>query len=305
MIANFFNKSTPLTTFVVFIIISLVVLVSIFTTPTADFSLNFFLKKIGILFFLIITLFLVQFITKKNGLIKDNSYDLLLMVLFVTMFPRVIDDIRILMAHFILLFAFRRIYSLRTIKNTKEKLFDSSFYIGIASLIYPLSALYIVLPYAAVINFNKRTIRNVIIPLVGFITPLIIYLSYVLLFSNFDALNFDLTLSFLYTNYNTLNLLIPITLLLGFMIWVIFPTTIKIVTSNSDLKNLWYVLLTHLVISILIIIPAPTKNGSEFVFLFFPAAILFANYLQMVKEKWFKDVFLYLLAAAAIVSSFL
>ncbi|QCX36969.1 hypothetical protein FF125_00420 [Aureibaculum algae] len=305
MIANFFNKSTPVTTFTIFILITLVILVSIFSTPAIDFSFTFFLKKLAVLSFLMLTLLLVQFITKKNGLIKDNAFDLLLIVLFIAMFPKVISEFKLLGAHFVLLLAFRRIYSLRTIKNPKEKLFDSSFYIGVATIIYPWCILYMVLPYAAIINFNKRTIRNVLLPLVGLITSFIIYASYLMLIDKFDTYEMDFTTNFVFTNYNSLNLLIPLTLLLGFIIWVIFPTTLKIISINSDLKNAWFVLTVHLIVSILIIIPAPVKNGSEFLFLFFPTAVLFTNYLQMVKEKWFKDVFLYLFVAAAIVSIFL
>jgi len=305
MIANFFNKSTPITTFTIFILLTLVIGISIFALPTVDFTIVFFLNRLGILILLLITLFLVQFITKKNGLIKDNAYDLFLIVIFIAMFPKVITNSTVIISHFILLLAFRRIYSLRTIKNSKEKLFDSSFYIGIATLIYPLCIFYIVLPYVAIVNFNKRTIRNVIIPLIGFITPFVIYISYLILIDKFDLINLDFIPSFLYTDYNSIQLLIPLTLLLGFLIWVLIPTTIKIVTFNSDLKNSWYVLLAHLIISVFVIIPAPIKDGSEFLFLFFPSAVIFTNYLQIAKEKWFKEVFLYLFSILAILGYFL
>ncbi|MDY7396524.1 DUF6427 family protein [Aureibaculum sp. 2210JD6-5] len=305
MIANFFNKSTPITTFTIFILLTLVIVAAIFSLPEVDFTLIFFLNRLSILILLLLTLFLVQFITKKNGLIKDNAYDLFLTVIFIAMFPKVTANFTVIISHFILLLAFRRIYSLRTIKNPKEKLFDSSFYIGIAALIYPWCILYILLPYTAITNFNKRTIRNVIIPLVGLITPFIIYISYLILIDEFETFDIALNSNFLFTNYNNLNLLIPVALLFGFVIWVIIPTTLKIITFNSELKNSWYVLITHLILSILIIIPAPIKDGSEFLFLFFPTAVLFTNYLQMVKEKWFKDVFLYLFAVGAIVSFFL
>ncbi len=305
MIANFFNKSTPVTTFAIFILMSFVILVSIFTSAAVEFSLIFVLKKLAILFFLMITFFLVQFITKKNGLIKDNAYDLLLMVIFIAMFPKITENSELLLAHFILLLSFRRVYSLRTIKNPKEKLFDSSFYIGIATLIYPWCILYIILPYVAIINFNKRTIRNVIIPLVGFITPFIIYGSYLLLIDKLETFKVDFTSNLVFTNYNSLNLLIPITLMLAFIIWVIVPTTIKLVKYNSDLKNSWYVLLAHLIVSILVVILSPYKDGSEYIFIFFPAAIIFTNYLQIVKEKWFKEVFLYLFSIIAMLGYFL
>ena len=305
MIANFFNKSTPITTFSIFILLLLVILVATFSLPTVDFTLLFFFERLGVLILLLLTLFLVQFITKKNGLIKDNAFDLFLMVVLIAMFPKVTTDYTLIVSHFILLLAFRRIYSLRTIKNPKEKLFDSSFYIGIATLIYPWCIFYIILPYIAIVNFNKRTIRNVIIPLVGLITPFIIYGTYLILIDGFENFNLDFTYSFLYTNYNSPQLLIPLALLLGFLIWVLIPTTIKIITFKSELKNSWYVILAHLILSILIVVLSPIKDGSEFLYLFFPLAIIFTNYLQIIKEKWFKEVFLYLFSIIAIIGYFL
>jgi len=305
MIANFFNKSTPFGKLSIVILLSLVVITNVFSTETMNFSLIFFLEKIAILFFLLINLYLIHFITKKNKLIKDNIYDLLLIVIFIAMFPDTTNFSPILISHFILLLAFRRIYSLRTLKNPKEKLFDSSMYIGIATIIYPWSILYLLMPYAAVISFNKRTIRNVIIPIIGFICPIFIYGTYLFLTDSFKGLNTPFTFNFSFLNYNSLQLLIPLALILGFLIWTIFSTTIKIITVNNELKNSWYLILTHLVLSILILIPSPIKNGAEFLFLFLPLAIIFTNFLQLVNEKWFKDVFLYLFLGVAILRYFL
>jgi len=305
MIATFFNKSTPLEKLSVIILLSLVVIVDIFSTNATQFNFIFLVKKIAVFIFLLINLFLVQFISKKNGLRKDNAYDILLVVIFIAMFPLTIVNNTILVSHFILLLAFRRTYSLRTIKNTKEKLFDSSFYIGLAAIIYPWSIFYLFLPYSAIIAFNKRTVRNVIIPLVGVITPIIIYGTYLFLTDNFEKAYVQLDTSLSFGTYNSLLLLLPITLILGFLIWTIFPTTIKIITVNNELKNSWYLILSHLVISIFIMIPSPVKNGAEFIFLFFPLAIIFTNYLQLVNEKWFKDVFLYIFLAVAVLGYFL
>ena len=177
MIANFFKKSTPLAKLSILILLTLVVIINIF--PLENFSLSFFLEKLAILFFLLINLYLIHFITKRNKLIKENIYDIVLIIIFISMFPQTTFYSPILISHFILLLAFRRIYSLRTLKITKEKLFDSSLYIGIASIIYPWSIFYLILPYTAIVTFNKRTIRNVIIPIIGFTCPIFIYGTYI------------------------------------------------------------------------------------------------------------------------------
>ena len=48
-------------------------------------------------------------------------------------------------------------------------------------------------------------------------------------------------------------------------------------------------------ISTLIIVVSPQKNGSEFIFLFAPLAIIITNYIEMVTERWFKEALLLIL----------
>ena len=48
-------------------------------------------------------------------------------------------------------------------------------------------------------------------------------------------------------------------------------------------------------IGFLIMVPAYEKNGSEFLFLFAPLSIIIANYIEVIQDKWFKEVFLSIL----------
>ena len=50
-----------------------------------------------------------------------------------------------------------------------------------------------------------------------------------------------------------------------------------------------------LIIAMILVISAPQKNGSEFLFLFAPLSIVITNYIESIKERWFKELFLYLL----------
>jgi putative effector of murein hydrolase LrgA (UPF0299 family) len=46
------------------------------------------------------------------------------------------------------------------------------------------------------------------------------------------------------------------------------------------------------IISFFVIVLAPQKDGSEFLFLFAPVAIILTNYIETIQEKWFKELFL-------------
>ena len=246
---------------------------------------------------LLVVLFMVNFIIRKNNLTKDNSYTLLIYVILIGMFPFTVLNFTLVGINFLLLLSYRRIYSLRTQKDVKEKLFDSSFWIGIAAILYPWCSILLLLVFFAAYVFGKWTWRNALIPIIGFVTPLVIYLAYLIFtdvpFLMATVLDFELHLNF--ARYNVFKLLIPLAIIISLLLWSIIPTTFKIIAVNNEFRSSWQLLIIHFFLLLFVIVPWPEKNGSELLFLFFPMAIIFTNYLQLVEERWFKEVFLFCL----------
>jgi len=299
MIANFFNKTKPINFLVLSILVFIIFSIALGTNFSGDLNLLFFVKKGFLLFLAILIIFILNFIIRKNTLSDDNSYAIFFYILFFGFFPFSFSNGKIFIANFILLFAFRRIYSLRSNIKTKEKIFDSVFWIGIASLFYIWNLIYLLLLYSAIWIFRKDDWRNVFIPLIGFITPVIILYTYLLLINDVGMLNeilkFDYSLDF--QNYITINVLLPLSLLFVMVAISILPTTKKSLLAKIDFKSTWIVLIIHIILSLLIVLIAPNKNGSEFIFLFFPLSVLFANFLQNMNKYWYKEVVLYLFIA--------
>ncbi len=297
MIANFFSKTKPVNTLAIVTLLLGIYLLSSIINFDGDFGLAFFLKRSSFFLLLLVVLFMVNFIIRKNNLTKDNSYTLLIYVILIGMFPFTVLNFTLVGINFLLLLSYRRIYSLRTQKDVKEKLFDSSLWIGIASVLYPWCAILLILVFFAAYVFGKWTWRNALIPLIGFVTPLVIYLAYLIFtdvpFLMATVLNFEMHLDF--TSYNVFKLLIPLAIIIALLLWAIIPTSFKIIAVNNEFRSSWQLLVFHFFLLVLIIIPWPEKNGSELLFLFFPMAIIFTNYLQLVEERWFKEVFLFCL----------
>jgi len=302
MIANFFNKTKPINTLFIIGLLFFIYIFSIGRHLEEEITLNFILKRILNFLLLLVTLFTVNFIIRKNNLTKDNSYTILLFVIFMGMFPFAVLEFKLLIVNLILLFAYRRIYSLRTSKETYKKIFDSAFWIGVATILAPWSSLAILLIYVAIYLFDKVTWRNIIVPLVGFCTPIIIYVTYLYAINDINEFkeNLEYLYSFSFRIFNSATLLIPLALVTSLLIWSIFPTTFKITTVNNEFKNSWYLLVFHFVILLFVVLPWPVKNGGELLLLFFPIAVIFTNYLQIIEEKWFKEVFLYTLLAVVL-----
>ncbi|MCK5638467.1 MAG: hypothetical protein KAH67_07125 [Flavobacteriaceae bacterium] len=295
MIANFFNKTRPINFLLLSILMLIVFVINTWSVQSNEFTFGLFFKKSIFLTLSILSIFVISFILRKNLLTENNSYALLFFILFFGLFQYSFHNEKILLSNFVLLFAFRRIYSLRTSLKPKEKIFDSALWVGVASLFYIWSSLYLILVYFAIFIFNKRNWRNIFIPIIGFITPVFLFYIYLLVIDNVSGFNevLDLNFSLDLQNYSLYPIVISISTLIIFTSVSIFPTTKKFLLAKIDQKSTWFVLLFHILISLIIVMLAPEKNGSEFVFLFFPLSILFADYIQILKKYWIKEAIIY------------
>ncbi|WKK66090.1 DUF6427 family protein [Lutimonas zeaxanthinifaciens] len=300
MIANFFSKTKPINFLLLSILVVIIFIVAVINVNSEPLSLYLFAKNGLFLFFSILTLFILNFIIRKNGLTEDNSLAILFYILMISYFPNIFAHDGLFLSNFILLFAFRRIYSLRSSIETKEKIFDSSFWIGIASLFYIWSILFILIVYAGIVIFRKTDWRNFIIPLIGFITP--VFLSYTYLLAFDDLIRFyelwDFELNMDISTYVTQKMMVPLVLIGVFAIAAIYPTTKRSLLAKIDFKSTWSLLLTHILVSLLVVLISPVKDGSEFLFLFFPLSILFANYLQVIERYWIRESIIYIFIIA-------
>ncbi len=302
MIANFFSKTKPINFVVLSIVMLIMFIIGMINNLSENISFIFLLKKSVYLLIAILTIFILNFIIRKNTLTDDNTYAILFFILMFGFFSNTFFDKNIFGANFILLFAFRRIYSLRSSIEPKEKIFDSAFWIGVASLFYVWSIVYLLLLFAAIWVFKKRDWKNVFIPIIGFITPIFLVFTYLLMVNRADEFHefWNVNYSFDLYKYVSIKYLIPILFLVALALISLFPTIRKSLLSKIDFKSTWTILIFHVLLSIVIVAIAPIKNGSEFLFLFFPLAILFANYLQIIKKYWIKEAILYLFLAVLI-----
>lgn len=295
MIANFFNKTKPINFIFLSVLMTIVYIIGNQAIVINDITFNYILKKIFFLFLLILSIFIINFIIRKNILTDDNSFAILFYILLFGIFPFSFSDGNVLASNLILLFAYRRIYSLRSVLKPKEKIFDSAFWIGLASLFYVWSFLYLFLLFFAIFIFNKLSWKNILIPFIGWITPIFLFYTYQLLIGDLSFFDdyWKLLYNFGYYNYLDYKLLVPISFLVFFGLFAIPPITQKNLLAKIDFKSTWFVLLAHIITSLIIVLISPIKNGSEFSFLFFPLSILYANYLQITEKYWLKELVLF------------
>jgi len=296
MIANFFNKTKPVNFLVIVILLFVYYSISIFSIGDDTYTLIFFTKVLGLFLVLFLFLLLFKFIVEKNKLTRDNSYALLFLVIILGSFYESISNQDLIFSNLFLLLGYRKLYSLKTGLNTKMKLFDASFWIGIAAIFYSWSIIYILLIYLGILIYQKASLKNLLIPVVGLLTPIFIYFTYNFYFDSLPVFynRFNYSVNFSYEVYNSVKFLIPALLLLVTLLWAILKVSPIIVSVSNNMKFSWNVLINHLLISIVLIAVVPLKNGSEMFFIAFPSAIIISNFIQNKKSSLFKNVMIYL-----------
>ena len=100
--------------------------------------------------------------------------------------------------------------------------------------------------------------------------------------------------------YNAIDDIIVLTVAASIYIWSMIFYFKNLTDKNKKLRPAYFLVAWTSVIAILIGLIAPNKNGSEFIFLLAPFSIIMANYLEVITERWFKEVFITLMIIAPI-----
>ncbi|MBC3758476.1 hypothetical protein H7U19_08680 [Hyunsoonleella sp. SJ7] len=297
MITSIFRKSKPVNLIIVFFLIGLAC--SIFTFNSAKHSFSsakvvHMLLCLGISFFSVLIL---NFVSSKNNLTKHNSFEIVLYGFFLLLIPQTTGSISVMLSNVFLLFSLRRMISLRSQKSVLKKLFDTSFWIAIATLFHPWAILFFILLPIAILLYTENKLRNWLVPLTAIIAVLLIAYC-VCFFIDFDLMGYyfnGFLVSFDFTNYNTTPFLIATTLLFSFGLWSSLFYIRSIREKKKSLRPAFNLVMITVVISFLIVILSPNKQGSEFLFMYAPLAIIVSNYIEVINEKWFREVFLSIL----------
>jgi len=294
MITSFFNKSRPIYFVLVFFITLLAFFIARIDRLNEGLNFDFIIKQIILLLIVFGSILLLSFIVTKNSLSNRNNYEILLFSLFLLFITQTTNYSNILLSNFFVLLSLRRIVSLRSPKNINKKLFDAAFWIAIAALFYFWSILFFGLIILSLVLYSNTNIRHWFIPFLGLISVGIIYCtgSLVLYDSFLAALNLQLGVSYDFSNYNSVSSLVGITVLLSFGIWSSIYYLQNIKKKKKAFRVSFKTIILAAVIGFFVVILVPDKNGSEFLFLFAPLAIIIANYIDTIQEKWFKEIFL-------------
>ena len=121
MIAKYFSKSKPIHFVIVTALLFLAFVATKVLFVVEEINIFFVLKQLGIFGICFFSLFILDFLVSKNKLTKKNSYQILFFVLFFMLMPQAFLNSNLLLANLLVLFALRRLVSLRSKKTPKKE----------------------------------------------------------------------------------------------------------------------------------------------------------------------------------------
>jgi hypothetical protein len=300
MITSLFRKSTPLNYSLVVLLLLFFFFLYQFNDLSWTNSWISFAQKLVLLGVLFASLFIANFIVKKNGLTKNSSYTILFFLLFFLFFPSILDNTNLLLSNFFLLLAIRRLISLQTLKAPKEKIFDASLWIFIASLFHFWAILFILLVYISIIFHASRDYRNWLLPFVAFFTTAVVFVLVALIydinlinhFLDQRVMNFQI--DYFTNNYQNIALSIFVVLASYFVFSMIFTVTSKPMILQASYKKMIFTFL----IGIVVFLISPEKSNSMLVFTFLPLSIMATSNIEYTQSKMQQEIVLLLFIIA-------
>ncbi|MFD2551545.1 DUF6427 family protein [Bizionia sediminis] len=300
MISKFFKKSTP----VHFVLVLLGLFVGFGIANyrlSSEVSILWAVQKLGIFIICFAALFVFEFFSSKNKLTQKNSYNLLFYGLFMLLMLQTLTHTKLIVAHFFILLALRRLVSLRSQKDVKKKILDAAIWISLASLFYFWSILFFVILYAALVLYVINGTKNWLIPVVGALSVGLIGCT-VLILLGIPVLYFiqqiNTSISLDFSALNTRQIIIGATCYLSYFVWASVYYLFNIKNKAKNYRPSYMLILLTAIIGLLIIGIAPEKTGAEFIFLVGPLALIVTNYVEHISEKWFREILIWLLIVA-------
>jgi hypothetical protein len=306
MITSVFKKSTPLNLILVVFLMLVFFFIYQFQDLSWTNSLVSIFQKVGLFLVLLGSVFITNFIAKKNGLSKDSGYTIFFYFLFLLFFPSSLDNANLILSNFFILLALRRLISLQSLKASKEKIFDASLWIFVAAFFHFWSILYIILVFISIIFHVSRDYRNWVLPFIAFFSVSTIALIFLITFDisviEFvkTHVNTNFKLDYFTNNYQNGAFSIYLTIALFFLISMFASLSSKPLLLHSSFKKI----ITSFFIGIVIFIVSAHKSNNLLLFTFAPLAMMATSHIEIKQLQLKQEIVLAVLILCSLFTFF-
>ncbi|MGB0456264.1 MAG: DUF6427 family protein [Flavobacteriaceae bacterium] len=302
MITSFFKTSKP-SHYLIFLFLLISVFVfQRFDTYQIDALPVSYLKELFAFIVFFIELFVFVFVITKNDLTQNNSFAAFYLCLFILLLPKSLSNHSILLSNLFILLSFRRIFSLKTKTNIKRKLFDSGFWIALATIFYPLAALYFIPLFFSIFFLSSDFFKNIFTVFFGIISiGLLVSFHNIIFYNELKFLHRLLPqISLDFSAFNNVFLVLSAALLVTLAFWAMFSLFNIMMLKVSKTRFTFIMLFFAILVGILIPILSLTKTEAPFIFLLFPLAIIMANFTEYENSQWMSNLMIIVILGLAL-----
>ncbi|MCG2460953.1 hypothetical protein K8352_09350 [Flavobacteriaceae bacterium F89] len=292
MISSVFGKRKPVNYIIVFAFVFVLYWFVNLYMLNRSFGPNQLLFQTFVLGILLFSIFVVNFIVKRIKVTSSNSFGILFYTMLFLIFPNVLADNDAIFCSLFLLFASRRLLSLRSQKNVKLKIFDATLWVVVASFFYDWALLFIILVYVSIAFYGSKNIRNWLVPVAGGFTGFIILIAILVLSNNTgffsDHYIFDFTLNTSFfsglgnsTKYVAYFLIIT---LIGII------TFVKLGITGLGRVTTLRLLAVSFVLGMVLVVLKSTSLVTPVIVTFFPSVIFINSYIESIRKDKVREI---------------
>lgn len=291
MLTSLFRKSTPLNYSLVIIAAVVFFFLYHFANVSSEDSGLSAAVTAAELTAIFVSLFMANFIVKKNSLSRDSTYTVLFYLIFTLFFPSLFDNFRLILANLFILLALRRLISLHSPKSTREKIFDASLWIFVATLFHFWAITYISLVFISILFHVSRDYRNWVLPFIACFAVAAVFSLVALTFdeSLFESLRAgamtDSGIDY-FTNQKQ-NLALS-----AYAAVALFFTVSMLITSSNrplQLQASYKKIIASFFIGVFIFVISPAKSNDLAIFSIAPLAFMGTAYLEYYYQDKLKQ----------------
>jgi hypothetical protein len=260
---------------------------------TSWISSGVLLLKKGLTFLVVLaSIFLTSFIGKRNGLTKDSSYTAIIFLLLLLFFPSILNNFNILLANFFILLALRRLISLQSMKASKEKIFDASLWIILASLFHFWCILFLILAFISIIFHVSRDYTNWVLPFIAFFTVAIFFTFFTSIFGINTVVylqkSTQISLAIDYFTNSTQNLALSI--YVSVALFFVFSMFITLSHRPSILQTSYKKIVASFFIGVMVFLLSANKSSDLLLLTTAPLAILASAHIEYSQTKFKQEM---------------
>lgn len=306
MITSVFSKSRPANYIIITVLLVVCYFLYLQNFPEAIQTLEGIGAKLALLLVLVGSLFIINFVTKKNGLSKDSSFAFLFFFAFLILFPTTLGNADLILANFFILLALRRLISLQSLLTPKEKIFDASLWIFVASIFHFWSILFILIVFVSILFHVSRDYRNWVLPFIAFFSVGVIGLMYAMVFDHslidsvVDSSYIDFNFNYFTNNYQNFALSLYVVIALFFFVTQALSVPSKPLNMQSSYKKI----IVAFILGAIVFLISSDKNNSMLIFTFAPVAIMATNQVEAMQINWMKEAIVYGIVVCSLLTFF-